>query len=401
MRWTLPSLLTTDTEVVTVKKQRSLIGSVEPLEPVRHRCAKVEVRIKHLKGQGNHMNHVTTYGLDLAKQVFQVHWVDTDSGVIHRKTLPRSKVSAFFATAKHGVVAMEACGSAHHWGRLLSSFGHEVKLIAAQFVRPFVKSNKTDAADAQAIWEAAQRPDMRFVALKNETQQAVLSLHRLRTQWLKTRTQQANQIRSLLYEFGVVVPLGWRTLLKNATHLLSDVDGPVPELLRAALLEQLESLRTTTTHIDALEKRIQQWQRSEPDCRRIADIPGVGPLIASAVVASVADAKQFRSAREFAAYLGLVPRQSGTGGRVKLLGISKRGDGYLRMLLVQGARSVLISHARRHRDRPLDHWLSDLLQRRPSHVVAVALANKMARTIWALLAHARTFDANWHRAVTA
>jgi transposase len=372
-----------------------------PLEPVRHQCAKVKVRIKHFKGQGNHMNHVTTYGLDLAKQVFQVHWVDGDSGEIHRKTLSRSKVSAFFATAKHGVVAMEACGSAHHWGRLISHLGHEVKLIAAQFVRPFVKTNKTDAADAQAIWEAAQRPDMRFVALKNETQQAVLSLHRVRAQWLKIRTLQANQIRSLLYEFGVVVPLGWRTLLKNATHLLSDVDGPVPELLRGALLEQLESLRTATSHIDALEKRIQQWQRSELNCRRIADIPGVGPLIASAVVASVADAKQFRSAREFAAYLGLVPRQSGTGGRVKLLGISKRGDGYLRMLFIQGARSVLISHARRHRDRPLDRWLSDLLQRRSSHVVAVALANKMARTIWALLAHARTFDANWHRAVAA
>jgi transposase len=347
------------------------------------------------------MNYVTTYGLDLAKQVFQVHWVDGDSGEIHRKTLPRNKVSVFFATAKRGVVAMEACGSAHHWGRLLSNLGHAVKLIAAQFVRPFVKTNKTDAADAQAIWEAAQRPDMRFVALKNETQQAVLSLHRLRAQSVKARTMQANQIRSLLYEFGVVVPLGWRTLLKNATHLLSDVDGPVPELLREALLEQLESLRTATSHIDALEKRIQQWQRSEPDCQRIAEIPGVGPLIASAVIASVADAKQFRSGREFAAYLGLVPRQSGTGGRVKLLGISKRGDGYLRMLLVQGARSVLISHARRHRDRPLDHWLDDLLQRRPSHVVAVALANKMARTMWALLAHDRTFDASWHRATTA
>ena len=315
---------------------------VEPLEPVRHRCAKVKVRFKHFKGQGIHMNHVTTYGLDLAKQVFQVHWVDTDSGVIHRKTLPRSKVSAFFATAKRGVVAMEACGSAHHWGRLLSSFGHEVKLIAAQFVQPFVKTNKTDAADAQAIWEAVQRPDMRFVALKSETQQAVLSLHRVRAQWLKIRTLQANQIRSLLYEFGVVVPLGWRVLLKNATHLLNDVDGPVPELLRDTLLTQLESLRHATDRIDALEKRIQQWQRNEHDCRRIAEIPGVGPLIASAVVASVADAKQFRSAREFAAYLGLVPRQSGTGGRVKLLGISKRGDTYLRTLLVQGARSVLI-----------------------------------------------------------
>jgi transposase len=188
------------------------------------------------------MNHVTTYGLDLAKQVFQVHWVDVASGEIHRKTLRRTQVSAFFARAARGVVAMEACGSAHHWGRLLSSFGHEVKLIAAQFVRPFVKTNKTDAADAQAIWEAAQRPDMRFVAVKSEQQQAVLSLHRLRAQWVSIRTQQANQIRGLLFEFGVVVPIGWRTLLK-AVPQLTDA---VPTLLRIELLEQLEALRTAT-----------------------------------------------------------------------------------------------------------------------------------------------------------
>jgi len=344
------------------------------------------------------MNDITTYGLDLAKQVFQVHWVDVRSGEIQRKTLRRAQVSTFFARAPRGVVAMEACGSAHHWARQLQSLGHEVKLIAAQFVRPFVKTNKTDAADAQAIWEAVQRPDMRFVAVKREQQQAVLSLHRLRAQWVKIRTLQANQIRGLLYEFGVVVPLGWRALL-NA-DLLTATDGPVPTLLRSELIEQLEALRAATARITALDRRIDSWQRAETECRRIAAMPGVGPLIASAVVASVADARQFRSARQFAAYLGLVPSQSGTGGRVKLLGISKRGDTYLRTLLIHGARSVLLSHSRHRRDGPLHRWLAELLKRRPSNVVVVALANKMARTIWALLAHRRTFDAAWNRAVT-
>jgi len=340
------------------------------------------------------MNDLTTYGLDLAKQVFQVHWVDLHSSEIHRKTLRRTQVSAFFARAPRGVVAMEACGSAHHWGRLLSSFGHEVKLIAAQFVRPFVKTNKTDAADAQAIWEAAQRPDMRFVSVKSEQQQTVLSLHRLRAQWVSIRTQQANQIRSLLYEFGVVVPLGWRSLLKAVPQLTDEA----PTLLRTELLEQLAALRTATARIDALEKQLASWQRSESECQRLMAIPGVGPLTATAVVASVADARQFRSARQFAAYLGLVPRQSGTGGRVKLLGISKRGDPYLRTLLVQGARSVLLSQSRHGRSG--DPWLAELLERRPNNVVVVALANKMARTLSALLAHQRTFDAHWHRRVT-
>lgn len=344
------------------------------------------------------MNDVTTYGLDLAKRVFQVHWVDVQSGEVRRKTLPRAQVSAFFARAPRGVVAMEACGSAHHWARLLQRLGHEVKLIAAQFVRPFVKTNKTDAADAQAIWEAAQRPDMRFVTVKSEQQQAVLSLHRLRAQWVKVRTLQANQIRGLLYEFGVVVPLGWRALLKAATEQLTEPTGAVvPVLLRDELIEQLQALRDATARIVALEKQLASWQRIEPECQRIMAIPGVGPLTATAVVASVADARQFRSGREFAAYLGLVPRQSGTGGRVKLLGISKRGDTYLRTLLIHGARSVLLSHSRQRRDRPLDRWLGELLKRRPNNVVVVALANKMARTIWALLARARAFDANWHR----
>jgi transposase len=216
---------------------------------------------------------------------------------------------------------MEACGSAHHWGRVLKGLGHEVKLIAAQFVRPFVKTNKTDAADAEAIWTASAQPGMRFVALKSEEQQGVLSLHRVRAQCVKVRTMQAHQVRGLLYEFGL--------------------------------------------------------------------------LSATAVVATVGDARSFRSGREFAAFLGLVPRQSGTGGRVKLLGISKRGDPYLRTLLIHGARSVLTQQARTN-CQP-DPWLNALLARRPKNVAIVALANKMARTIWALMAHGRAFDRGWGR----
>ena len=370
---------------------------VDPLEPERHRCARVEMSSNHSRDRGSTMN-VTTYGLDVAKRFFQVHWVERETGEVKRKTLARTEVSAFFARREPGVVAMEACGSAHHWGRLLRSLGHEVKLIAAQFVRPFVKTNKTDAADAEAIWEACQRPRMRFVAVKSAEQQAVLSLHRIRQQLVKIRTMQALQVRGLLYEFGVVVPQGWRALLAQAGPILADeTRGAVPELVRRELLRQLDGLRALTTRIAELERQMGSWQRRESECQRITAIPGVGRLTASAVVATVADARTFRSGREFAAFLGLVPRQSGTGGRVKLLGISKRGDPYLRTLLIHGARAVLRQQSRA--DRTLDPWLKELLARRHKNVVLVALANKMARTIWALLAHGRAFDHSWSRAL--
>lgn len=371
----------------------------DPLTPERHLCARVEVSINHSRGRGSTMN-VTTYGLDLAKRVFQVHWVEPDTGELKRKTLSRAEVAAFFARRAPGIVAMESCGSAHHWGRVLIGLGHEVRLIAAQFVRPFVKTNKTDAADAEAIWEAAQRPGMRFVALKSEEQQAVLSLHRMRAQLVKIRGMQTYQVRSLLYEFGVVTRQGFAALrVKAAAVLGQSEDCPVPELLRVELLSQLEGLQRLTERIEALERRIGSWQRREADCERLAAIPGVGRLTATAVVATVADARSFRSGREFAAFLGLVPRQSGTGGRVKMLGISKRGDPYLRTLLIHGARSVLLSQSRA--DRVMDPWLKAVLARRPKNVAIVALANKMARTIWALLAHDRRFDPNWRRAALA
>ena len=367
----------------------------DPLEPERHQCARVEVSSNHSRDRGSTMN-VTTYGLDLAKRVFQVHWVEPDTGELKRKALARAEVAAFFARRAPGVVAMESCGSAHYWGRVLSGLGHQVRLIAAQFVRPFVKTNKTDAADAEAIWEAVQRPGMRFVALKSEEQQAVLSLHRMRAQQVKIRAMQAYQVRSLLYEFGVVAPKGFAALKAKAATVLAEPTGcPVPELARVELLSQLEGLQSLTARIEALERRVGSWQRREAECERLAAIPGVGRLTATAVVATIADARSFRSGREFAAFLGLVPRQSGTGGRVKMLGISKRGDPYLRTLLIHGARSVMFTQSRA--ERVMDPWLKELLARRPKNVAIVALANKMARTIWALLAHGRSFDPNWGR----
>jgi transposase len=372
-------------------------NEADPLEPERHRCARVELSHNHSRDRGSVMN-VTTYAVDLAKKVFQVHWVELETGEVMRKSLARGELSEFFALRSPGLVALEACGSAHHWGRVFKGFGHEVRLISAQFVRPFVQRNKTDAADAQAIWEAVQRPEMRFVALKSEEQQAVLSLHRLRQQLVKIRTMQAHQVRGLLYEFGVVVPKGWRALLAQAGPILADETGcAVPQLVRRELRAQLDGLRTLTARIAELERQIGSWQRRESECQRIAEVPGVGRLTATAVLATVGDAKSFRSGREFAAFIGIVPRQSGTGGRVKLPGISKRGDPYLRTLLIHGARTVLNHQSRA--DRTLDPWLKGLLSRRPKNVAIVALANKMARTIWALLAHGRAFDRSWSRAL--
>jgi transposase len=364
---------------------------------LRHRCARVEMSGNHSQDRGSDMQ-VTTYGVDLAKQVFQVHWVDTDSGEVKRKMLTRGQMQAFFARRAAGVVAMEACGSAHHWGRALTALGHQVRLISAQFVRPFVKSNKTDAADAQAIWEAAQRPEMRFVALKSKQQQALMGLHRIRAQLVKQRTMQANQVRGLLYEFGVVVPKSWRALLSQATPILADASrGEIPDLIRGELQQQLQGLRDLTGRIEQLERPIGAYRAQDEQCRRIEAIPGVGPLSSTAIVASVGDARAFRSGREFAAFLGLVPRQSGTGGRVKLLGISKRGDPYLRTLLIHGARAV-VNHSSRP-GRTMPRWLGELLSRRPKNVAIVALANKIARTIWALLAHERKFDDRWGQAM--
>jgi transposase len=329
---------------------------------------------------------VTTFGLDLAKRVFQLHWVEMETGEICRRQLRRHQVAEFFAKREPAVVAMEACGSAHYWARKFEGMGHEVKLIAAQFVRPFVKSNKTDVADAQAIWEAAQRPGMKFVAVKSEEQQSVLMLHRMREQLVKMRTMQVNQLRGLLYEFGAELPQGRQRGIERMGSELERLEGIVPALVIATIREQLKRIESFSKEIDGIEKKLSLWKKEDPAVRRLLDIPGVGLLSATAAVAMMGDAKSFKSGREFAAFVGLVPRQSGTGGRVKLLGISKRGDVYLRTLLIHGARAV-ITHAKER-----EASLQKLLARRPLNVAVVALANKMARTIWALLAHDRTYE---------
>lgn len=333
----------------------------------------------------------TTIGLDTAKRVFQAHRVDPDTGEVGRTKLRRGELLAHFAQLQPAMIAMEACGGSQHWARELTKLGHEVRLIAPQFVRPFVKRNKTDVADAQAIWTAAQQPEMRFVAVKTEEQQAVLGLHAVRARLQKNHTAAVNQLHGLLGEFGVALPRGCRTMLPKAAAALDDAGSPVPALLRPVLRAQIEEVHALTERLQALERQIGSWMRRQDDCQRIAAIPGIGLLNATAAVATIGDARLFRSGRQFAAFLGLVPRQRGTGGRVQLLGISKRGDTYLRTLLIHGARSVL-QHSPAAADP--NTWLGRLRQRRGHNIATVALANKMARQIWALLAHQRTYEAN-------
>jgi transposase len=303
-----------------------------------------------------------------------------------------------FAHRSTCVIGMEACGGSQHWARSLQKLGHEVKLLSARMVKPFVGGNKNDAADAEAIWEAAQRPGMRFVALKSEEQQAILGLHRLREQRVGMRSALVNQLHGLMAEFGIALSPGWREMLHQAGELLAE-ECAVPELLRGALREQIEQIRALSEQIKTLERQISSWQRRAEDCQRIGEIPGVGLLTATATVATIGDARSFRSGREFAAFLGLVPRQSGTGGKIRLLGISKRGDRYLRTLLIHGARAVLRWQSRPGRE--LVPWLKNLMSRRARNVVIVALANKMARMIWALLAHGRTYQRGYGGPIAA
>jgi transposase len=342
---------------------------------------------------------VTTIGLDIAKRVFALYWVEADSGEIKRRTLRRSQMLLWFARRERCVVAMEACGSAHYWGRELSKLGHEVRLLAPKFVRAFVKTNKTDAADAQAIWECSQRPGMHTVALKSETQQSVLALHRVREQQVKMRSMYVNQLRGLMAEYGVELPLGRVAGLKQAGALLTE-PGAVPELLRPILYAQLEQVRALDARIEEIERALGNWAKAQPGCVRVDKVPGVGELTATAALASMGEPEGYGSGRGFAASLGLVPAQSGTGGKVHLLKISKRGDPYLRKLLIHGARSVVSAHRRKTNKgaEPQSQWLDRLLERRPFNVVVVAVANKMARTIWALVAHDCEYNPN-HRSV--
>lgn len=338
---------------------------------------------------------ITTVGLDLAKNVFQVHGANAHGKAVLRKQLRREQVAAFFANLPPCLVGMEACGSAHHWARKLQAMGHTVKLMAPQFVKPYVKSNKNDAADAEAICEAVGRPSMRFVPIKNIEQQAVLALHRVRQGFVKARTAQANQIRGLLGEFGLIVPQGIAHVGQRVVDLIEDATVELPGSFRILVQRLLEHLKLLHQQVEEAEAQIKAWHRASEASRRLEKVPGIGPLTASALAATVGDAKNFDNGRQFAAWLGLVPRQYSSGGKQNLLGMSKRGDAYLRTLLIHGARSVIY----RATQREAESWLTQLTARRNKNIAAVALANKTARTVWALLVHDREFQAGYARAV--
>lgn len=335
------------------------------------------------------MDKVTTIAVDLAKRVFSAYWVDVQSGEIGSKTMTRVKFEEFMRTREPSRVVLEAGGSAHHWGRWLESQGHDVRLIAAQHVRPFVRTNKTDGADARAIWEAAQRPEVKWVTVKSEASQAVLALHRMREQLKDMRRMQSNQLKALVYEFGVVAPL--KVTAQQLQAWLAE--GQVPQLIATSLSAQLERIAQLKRAELELSAAIERHNASDALALRLLAVPGIGPLTASALSAELAaSAPSFASARHFAACKGMAPRLSGSGGKVRAGAISKRGDPYVRTLLIHGARSVITQQRRAQRLSP---WLSGLLARRPFNVAVVALANKMARTAWALAAHGRSYQQHY------
>lgn len=328
----------------------------------------------------------TIVGVDTAKRVFQLHWVEMETGEMVNLQVKREKFLEHFANRAPCLVAMEACGGSQHWARQLQALGHQVKLLPGKMVKPFVAGNKNDAQDARAIWTAVQQPGIKTVAIKTEAQQAVLALHRMRQQLVKFRTAQINGLRGLLAEYGEVMPQGKAGVRKGIPEALQRLSDRLPAIVIDTLREQWGRVSKLDEQVSDIERRLQQWHKTNDASRRIAAIPGVGLLTATAAVATMGDAGAFQSGREFAAWLGLVPRQSGTGGRVRLLGISKRGDTYLRTLLIHGARAVLTN------SKAPPEWAVNLAERRPRNVAVVALANKMARTIWALLAHDRVYQ---------
>jgi transposase len=332
---------------------------------------------------------VATVGLDLAKNVFQVHAIGSDGAVLVRRKLRRAEVIGFFTDLPGCVVGMEACASAHHWARELIALGHEVRLMPPAYVKPYVKRGKTDAADAEAICEAVTRPTMRFVAVKSVEQQAVLMLHKSRDLMVRQRTMLINALRGHLAEYGIVTGIGAGgvTAMLKALH---ERQEELPAHARSALHGLAAQLRALTSEIDRLEAQILAWHRADETSRRLATIPGIGPITASAISAAVPDASLFRSGRQFAAWLGLTPRANSSGGKERLGGITKQGDGYLRRLLVVGATAVM-RMTRKNADR--QPWMAQLLERKPAKIATVALANKTARIAWAVMSRKEVYAA--------
>ena len=344
------------------------------------------------------MSEVITIGIDLAKNVFQVHGIDGDGEIVIRRQLRRARVLPFLAKQPRCLVGMEACATAHHWAREIAALGHEVRLMPPCYVKPYVKRNKSDAADAEAIAEAVRRPTMRFVAVKGTEQQAVLMLHRSRELLVRQRTMLVNAIRAHMAEFGIVAPQGIQRVKALFAIIADGEDDRIPPVARVCLQGLVRQFSSLHDEIALLEKRIHAWHRSSETSRRLETIPGIGPITASALAASISDPELFRNGRELAAWIGLVPRQNSTGGRERLGRISKQGDQYLRWLLVAGAMSVIRQAQRRarrqteHKDPETMPWLAHMLATKPAKLVAVAQANKTARIAWALLRNGGTYQ---------
>ena len=330
------------------------------------------------------MGEVSTIGLDIAKNVFQVHGIDDESEVVVLRQLKRRQVLSFFGKLPACLVGMEACATSHHWARELEKLGHDVRLMPPRYVKPYVKRNKNDAADAEAICEAVQRPTMRFVPIKTPEQQSVLMLHRTRQLFVRQRTTLINAIRAHMAEFGVVAGVGRNGVEKLLELITEGQDDRVPPAARECLMALAAQLHMVKRQILEADRRVLAWHRTSKTSRRLEAIPGVGPLVATALVASVPDPHIFRSGRDLSAWIGLVPKQNSTGGKEKLGSISKAGNRYLRKLLVVGALSVI------RRAKILGYtrhpWLVRLMQRRSTMIAAIALANKIARMAWAMMA---------------
>ena len=378
---------------------------------------------------------ITTIGIDLAKNVFQLHGVDASGHTVLRRALKRPEMLAYFVKLQPCLIGMEACGSAHHWARKLKQYGHTVKLMAPQYVKAYVKTNKNDANDAEAICEAVSRPNMRFVPIKDVDQQAILSVHRARQAMVKSRTAQANQIRGLLAEYGVTIPQGINQIAKRIPLILENQDNDLPIAMLSLIRRLSEHFTLLTAEVKAMEKTILQWHKQNEASMRLAQVSGIGPITATAAVAMLGNAENFKTSRQLAAWVGIVPSQHSTGGKQHLQGMSKRGDTYLRTLLIHGARAAL-----RYVDNPAEagwadgasgasgigeaggvgetidgteatsrsklapdtrRWLESMLTRRHKNVVAVALANKNVRIIWSLLRNKSQFRPDYAAAKSA
>jgi transposase len=332
------------------------------------------------------VTEIIRIGLDLAKSVFEVHAVNALEQIVVRRSLRRNQVLSWFAKQAPCLIGIEACGTANHWARELSALGHSVRLIPPAYAKQYVRRNKNDAADAAAICEAVSRPSMRFVPIKTVEQQADTAVHKARQMLIKQRTMIMNSLRSLMAEFGIIVPQGPQHISKLLAILTDPEDTGVPAVARAALSAMSEVLSTLENQIGTLDKDIRVRARANPTARRLNTIPGFGPVLSSAIAAIVTDPRHFDSGRDFAASIGLVPRQDGTGGKIKLGPISKRGNGYLRRLLVNGATAVLNGKNARN-----DPWRTKMLENKPKKLAAVALANKMARIAWAVMTRQEDF----------